>query len=284
MYSQLIDIELEDGASTKITQFGEAKDKEASIFICLSAMGVAGSYYQILAEHLASEGHVAFTTDYRGIGHSSIRPPKADFGYKEIIELDYKELIETVIERFPSNPVYLLGHSLGGQLGGLYLGRYLPKQVQGIILIASCSVYYRGWPGMMAYATLLGTQLFGLISRGLGYFPGKKLGFGGTEAKTVMRDWSRQARTGKYIVSGSSFDYEAALAKLKIPVLAISIQGDTFAPREAIENLYQKYHSSTPIHHHHLSPEEAGIPKLNHFNWARQPSGVVKLVQSWLTS
>lgn len=282
MYSQLIDIALKDGASTKITQFGKATSKKASVFICLSAMGVAGSYYQILAEHLAAEGHVAFTTDYRGIGHSSVRPPKADFGYKEIIEFDYKEIIETVIDLFPDNPIYLLGHSLGGQLGGLYLGRYQPKQVHGIILIASCSVYYRGWPGMTAYATLFGTQLFGLISTGLGYFPGKKLGFGGTEAKTVMRDWSRQARIGKYLIEGSDFDYEGALAELKLPVLAISIQGDNFAPRQAIMNLYHKYHDSAPKDHHHLSPEEAGIPKLNHFNWARQPSGVVKVIQSWL--
>ncbi|MBX2873810.1 MAG: alpha/beta fold hydrolase [Saprospiraceae bacterium] len=282
MYTQLIDIELQDGASTKITQFGEAGTENSSVFICLSAMGVAGSYYKNLGEHLAAKGHIAFTTDYRGIGHSSLRPPKADFGYKEIIEYDYKGIIEAVINRFPATPIYLLGHSLGGQLGSLYLGRYLPKQVHGIILIASCSVYYRGWPGFMAYATLFGTQMAALISSGLGYFPGKKVGFGGTEAKTVMRDWSRQARTGSYIVERSDFDYEEALSQLNIPVLAISIQGDNFAPRKAMMNLYQKYHTSAPIHHHHLSPEEAGIPKLNHFNWARQPSGVVKMVQSWL--
>lgn len=282
MYSQIVNIELQDGATTKITQFGEAHSKEAAVFVCLSAMGVAGSYYQILAEHLAGEGHVAFTTDYRGIGHSSVRPPKADFGYREIVEYDYKAIIETVIDHFPGNPIYLLGHSLGGQLGGLYLGRYQPKEIQGIILIASCSVYYRGWPGVMAYAALLGTQLFGLIASGLGYFPGKKLGFGGTEARTVMRDWSRQARTGKYIIEQSDFDYEGALAELKLPVLAVSIQGDNFAPKKAIMNLYQKYHVSAPKHHHHLSPEEAGIPALNHFNWARKPSGVVQVIQSWL--
>lgn len=284
MYSKLIEIKLQDGAATKITQFGEASNENTSVFICLSAMGVAGSYYQPLAEHLAANGHVAFTTDYRGIGHSSVQARSTDFGYREIIEYDYKEIIETVIDRFPDQPIYLLGHSLGGQLGGLYLGRYVPKQVQGIILIASCSVYYRGWSGLTAYGTLVMTQLFAAVSGILGYFPGKQLGFGGTEAKTVMRDWSRQARTGQYRVEGTDFDYEAALSQLKIPVLAISIQGDNFAPKKAIMNLYQKYHDSAPVHHHHLSPEEAGIPKLNHFNWARQPSGVVKVVQSWLSN
>ena len=116
MYSKLLAIELEDGASTKITQFGEVPNKQGSVFICLSAMAVAGSYYKNLAEHLAASGHGAFTTDYRGIGHSSVRPPKADFGYKEIIEYDYRGIVETVINAFPEHSIYLLGHSLGGQL------------------------------------------------------------------------------------------------------------------------------------------------------------------------
>ncbi len=111
MYRELIQIELKDGASTKITQFGEALSPHESVCICLSAMGVAGSYYQPLAEYLAVNGQVAFTTDYRGIGHSSVRPPSSDFGYKEIIEYDYKAIMETVISRFPDNPIYLLGHT-----------------------------------------------------------------------------------------------------------------------------------------------------------------------------
>lgn len=282
MEGKLIEISLADGTSTKVTQFGTIRDAQTPVFICLSAMGVAGSYYQVLAEELAAQGHVAFTTDYRGIGHSSVRPPAQDFGYKEIIEIDYRGIVETVIKQFSEHPIYFLGHSLGGQLGGLYLSRYLPAQVKGIILVASCSVYYRGWPGLTGYGALIGTQMSNLISQVLGYFPGKKIGFGGTEAKSVMRDWSRQARTGKYTVSRTDFDYEAALGQLNIPVLAISIQGDNFAPQRAIMNLYEKYHVAAPVHHHHLSPSEAGIPQLNHFNWARQPTGVVQIVNSWL--
>lgn len=37
MDNTLIDIALEDGVSTKITQFGETKDDTQPIFICLSA-------------------------------------------------------------------------------------------------------------------------------------------------------------------------------------------------------------------------------------------------------
>lgn len=277
-----IDIALEDGASTKITQFGETKDGNQPIFICLSAMGVAGSYYKPLAIELSKQGAVAFTTDYRGIGHSSVAPKQHDFGYKEIVDYDYRGIFSTVNDRYPNNPKYLLGHSLGGQLGSLYVSRFAEPSVKGLILIASCSVYYKGWEGMAAWLTLFGTQSCFVISQVLGYFPGKVLGFGGTEAKSVMRDWSRQARTGAYKPSNSDFDYEGALQNLKLPALAISIQGDQYAPKKAVTNLYKKFHPSTAVHHHHLTPDEAGIPNLNHFNWVRQPKGIGSIIQEWL--
>lgn len=277
-----IDIALEDGATTKIAQFGQIKNDTQPIFICLSAMGVAGSYYKPLAIQLSEQGAVAFTTDYRGIGHSSVLPKQNDFGYKEIVDYDYRGIFTTIIDRYPNNPKYLLGHSLGGQLGSLYLSRFKAPSVKGVILIASCSVYYKGWDGIAAYLTLLGTQSCMLISQVLGYFPGKVLGFGGTEAKSVMRDWSRQARTGAYRPANTDFDYEAALQELKLPSLVISIQGDQYAPKKAITHLYKKFHPAAPIHHHHLTPDEAGIPNLNHFNWVRQPQGISVIIQEWL--
>ncbi len=42
-------------------------------------------------------------------------------------------------------------------------------------------------------------------------------------------------------------------------------------------------HSSVAIHHHHLTPDEAGISDLNHFNWVRQPQGIGSIIQEWVT-
>ena len=279
---QLIDIKLADGASTSIVRFGTPTDPLTPVIICFSAMGVAGSYYRPLAEALATAGFPTFTTDYRGLGQSSVRARKQDFGYREIIEYDYHGVIQVITEEYPSNPKYFLGHSLGGQLGSLYLSRYQTPSVKGLILVASCSVYYRGWPGVTAYVTLFGTQLAGLLGNLLGYFPGKTLGFGGTESKTVIGDWSRQARTGQYWTKGSNFNYEEALSGLELPVLAISIEGDQYAPVAATKNLYQKYHPAATVYHHTMTAKEADHPTLNHFNWARQPSGTVSLIENWL--
>lgn len=105
-----------------------------------------------------------------------------------------------------------------------------------MILIASCSVYYKGW-GSKQYPTLVATQFFTLVSVLLGYFPGEKIGFDGTEAKTVISDRSNQSRTGNYVIKNDDFDFEVALQKVDIPILAISFQADTFATQKAVEHL-----------------------------------------------
>ena len=279
---QLIDIELGDGSSTKITVFQNGHVEEAPVIIMFPALGVFSSYYKPFAESLANRGVVAITADLRGNGHSSIRPDKkSDFGFHEIIELDFTGIIGKVNALFPKNKKYILGHSLGGQLGSLYMSKN-PGQINGLILSASCSIYYKGWDGFQKWQILLVTRLFPLIASLVGYFPGKKVGFGGTEAKTLMMDWSSTGKTGKYIPINSSFDYEAALKKLEVPVLAISYSKDTFSPKRAVENLYNKYSSAAKITHKHLTSNEEDTLTYDHYNWAKNPGQIVDFISQWL--
>ncbi len=83
--------------------------------------------------------------------------------------------------------------------------------------------------GVSSIPTLVATQFFKLVSVLLGYFPEKKIGFGGTKAKTVISDWSNHSRTGNYVIKNDDLDFEVALQKVDIPILAISFQADTFA-------------------------------------------------------
>lgn len=278
----LLPIQLKDNSTTKITIYGQANS--GPILLIFPAMGVKASYYEPFAEALADLGLTTITADLRGLGHSSIRPSRAvDYGYADMLDLDYRGIFDQVEKEFPERPRFVLGHSLGGQLASLFLSRY-PEEAKGLILIAACSVYYKGWAGIQQFRTWFGTQSFGAIARTLGYFPGHKLGFGGMGSKTTLLDWSRQARTGRYELSNSDFDYESALRRLKTPVLAISIEGDNLAPRKAMENLYQKFDSSIEVKHLHVSAQESQVLNLGHFNWARQPAYFVSEIKNWIVS
>ena len=142
MEPQVIEIALKDGSSNCISVFDPDQSPNAPIVLCFPAMGVMASYYRPLAEELCLQGIVAITADLRGLGHSSIRPSRqVDFGYEDMLTLDYQGVFELIAEQYPSNPVYVLGHSLGGQLGALYLSRF-PRSAKGLILVGVASQHF----------------------------------------------------------------------------------------------------------------------------------------------
>jgi predicted alpha/beta hydrolase len=114
----------------------------------------------------------------------------------------------------------------------------------------------------------------------LGYFPGKRVGFGGTEARTVMRDWAQVARSGRYRPRGSALNYETALAQLRLPVLAISFEHDNFAPARAMKNLLSKMPAAAAEHRQLLARDTGKT--LDHFNWVKHPEAVVPQIADWL--
>lgn len=249
--------------------------------IIFPAMGVAASYYEPLALHLAEQGIACITADLRGLGHSSLRPSRhCNYGYEEMIQLDYLAIFKNIAQKFPQRKKYIIGHSLGGQLAALFLSRH-DFGVQGLILIASCSVHPSGWQGWGAWRVWFALRFFALITKTLGYFPGDQVGFGGLAARQHLLDWCQQGRTGQYRPAGSDFDYEAALGQLQIPTLAISIEGDDFAPAAAMKNLYGKFHPAAPVKTVVYTKAAADDPRLNHFNWARKPQGIAQLLAEW---
>ena len=134
---------MDDGCRSAVTRY--CGDRDGPAFIILPAMGVPADYYAPLADAVAQLGIGAVTADLRGHGYSSLRASrKVDFGYHDMIAHDLPAVVAATRKHFPDNPIYLLGHSLGGQLGVFYASRF-PGHVAGIVLVASCSVYFKGW-------------------------------------------------------------------------------------------------------------------------------------------
>ena len=244
-------------------------------------MGVRASYYSTFARALQDAGITAITADWRGHGTSSVRPSrKIDFGYETLVE-DLHELVQQVRTEVPADlPFIVAGHSLGGQIASLCAAKY-PQDLDGIALLASCLVYYRGWEGWQAQLVRLAGHLFYPLSRLLGYFPGNLIGFGGREARTVMYDWCYNLLYGSYRLAHSSFDYEAGLSRAQLPLLAISFVDDDFAPARAVLNLCDKFSSNPRLLHYHL---DLGLTakQNSHFHWAKEPVRVIAKLEHWL--
>jgi predicted alpha/beta hydrolase len=275
--AELVNISLADQSGTKIEIFGKA-DQTKPLLILMPAMGVAAKYYRHFAEYIADKLDVlCINTDLRGLGNSTVRAStKSDFGYQEIIN-DYIFIIRFCQEKFPDFPIFLVGHSLGGHIANL-LSTHKELNIKGLILIACGSNYYKNWSGFSQISFGGFMRLSRILSRLLGYFPGKKLGFGGTEAKTLIQDWSYMGLYGKYKIQKSDKDYENALKKVNIPILAIGIAGDNFAPSKAIDFWQSKFAQNIDFQRFTVSSE---TPKINHLSWAKQPQLFEEILKNY---
>jgi predicted alpha/beta hydrolase len=257
---------------------GEAK----AVLIFLSALGTPARVYGRFARELVGHGiHVA-TPDWRGISSSSLRAGRGlDFGYRHLLEHDLTAVLALVTSQFPELPVWIGGHSLGGQLALLTAATHTP-QIAGVVLVASGSVFLRGYSPKLQRSIRGLIWLSRLTTPLFGYFPGQRLGFGGREARGVMRDWSAVALTGEYRPHGSHHDYEVRLRNLSCPVLALNFAADAWSPAGAIDELLRKVpHGSRT--QWHWDSDDCGGNTLDHFSWTKQPALITPAIARFIT-
>jgi len=256
----------------------------APVFICLPAMGVAARFYTPFAEALAqATAGAVVLADLRGQGESpALARRGARFGYHEIVAEDIPSLISAVAAQFPGRAVYLVGHSLGGQLGSLAAVHSAPA-LAGLILVASGTAHYRAWPKALRWRAAMTVQAVRAVAALLPWYPGRLLGFGGDQPRRFMADWSYNASTGRYRCAGSRIDYEEALDDLVLPVLSIEIRGDPVAPTGATNALLAKLASCT-IERRQIDGVTTDAPWRRHFSWARRPDDVVAEIHAWARS
>jgi predicted alpha/beta hydrolase len=275
----LVPLRAADGARSDGRLFTAAA--ASSVAVVLPAMGVDASYYDPFGQALAARGVVALTAELRGNGSSSLRAGRGvDFGYRELVEHDVVTAVAAARQRFPGMPVRLVGHSLGGHLSVLFAAMR-PRAVDGIVLIAAGTPYFRAYRGRGRAYVLLGSLALRGISAALGYLPGRAVGFGGREARRLIAEWAHLARSGRFAFSGAPADLPSALATADLPVLALSLAEDTYAPRGAVDHLAGML-ARAAITRRHTRRGELG-DGIDHFRWVRRPDGVADIVVEWMT-
>ncbi|NII73108.1 putative alpha/beta hydrolase [Dyella sp. SG562] len=266
-----------DGASSELLLTLPAQAPSALLY-WLPAMGVAARHYLPLAQALAARGIAVALHEWRGIGSSNRRAGRhSDWGYRELLQLDLPAGLAAARERCPGLPCAIGGHSLGGQLGSLYTGLH-PQDFEALVLVASGSPYWRRFRrgALIGAAYALAPVLAGLV----GHLPGRRLGFGGNEARGVIADWARSGRTGRYAAAGLPDDLESAMARVRLPILALRLRDDWLGPQASLDWLLAKMPQARPMRAV-LDPDELGVPA-DHFAWMKQPAAVAVAIADGL--
>jgi len=263
---------------------GETQCAAAPLVLVLPAMGVAASFYERFGASLAAAvGGTVYLIELPGQGCSQMRARRGDdFGYADVVDHGLPTLVEAAARRHPGRPLFLVGHSLGGQLALLSL-EHVGAKVAGLVLIASGSAHWSAWPRRLrwrARALVLGVAL---AARLLPWYPGARLGFGGNQSRRWMRDWSHNARRGGYRLHAADGEGTRVpdLRGVTTPVLALTIQDDPVAPAEAGQALLSLA-PDVPLHKQSMRGVLADAPWKRHFSWARQPAEAVRHSAAWI--
>jgi len=245
----------------------------------LPALGVAAKHYLPLAQALAQRGIAMAIHEWRGIGSSDQRADRQhDWGYRQLLEDDLPAGIVAARAAMPRAQLLLGGHSLGGQLGALYAALH-PSEATGLLIVASGAPYWRQFPqGRLLW---LAYALAPWLARLVGHLPGRRIGFGGNEARQLIADWARTGRTGRYAAAGMAVDFETLLGALELPVLGLRMQDDWLAPQASLRWLLGKLPRS-PDTQQVLTAAELGIAKADHFGWMKTPDAVATHIAQWL--
>ncbi|MBB3227148.1 putative alpha/beta hydrolase [Luteibacter sp. Sphag1AF] len=267
-------VESPDGATAQLQLFHAAAPRAHLLWV--AAMGIAARHYEPLARALASRGVTVGLHEWRGIGSSDHRASRWDnWGYRELLAVDLPASRRALTQGTAHLPLYVGGHSLGGQLACLMAS--LGEPVAGIALVASGAPYWRNFSTNVGLAYVAAPMLAAIC----GYLPGRRIGFGGREARGVISDWARTGRTGRYAARGVAVDMEAALRRQTSPILGIRLADDWLAPASSLDYLLDKMPLAardTAV----LDADDLGGQKADHFAWMKAPEAIAARIARWI--
>lgn len=237
----------------------------------LPALGVAARHYLPLAETLAARGIAVHLHEWRGNGSSSLRPSRTqDWGYREILEHDLPASLAQV-QAQGSAPLIIGGHSLGGQLACAFAGLH-PDVFTRFWLVASGTPYWRTFPAPRGWTLPLIYRFLPWLAQRQGVLHGRRLGFGGTEARGLIRDWARVGLSNHYAGDGIAQDLEQAMHGVRGQAAAVVMADDWLAPASSMQGLLAKLpqvRSTLTV----LSAATLGT-RADHFAWMKAPQAV----------
>lgn len=261
----------------------ESEDQHVdAAVVVVPAMGMPARHYDGFASALAASGCHVLTVELPGCGDSAVTVGRdTHVGYQDLLDVDVDIAVSFAEAQWPSTRRVLVGHSLGGQLAVLYAAAR-PDKVSAVALTAAGSVHWKAYPLLTGLGVLAFTQFARAVAAILGVFPGDRLGFGGRQPRRLIQDWARTAISGRWRPAGSTVDYHELLAALPLPVLAVTLEDDRFAPASSVDALTRPLPDGL-VDRAYLSADQMR-GAATHLRWLRTPQPVAATVSAWLAA
>lgn len=180
-----------------------------------------------LAQAFAAGGWRTIAFDFRGHGDSALPKGAPEWGYDDLVRVDLPAVVECARARSEGKPVVVVGHSLGGHvaLAAQGTGR---MSADGIVAIAANLWLRRFERSLVRWGAKLaiGRAMHESVVR-VGRLPARQLRFGSDDAPArYVNDLLRFMREDAWRSDDGRDDYLASLARVVVPVCAVSSEGD----------------------------------------------------------
>ncbi len=277
-----IKIKCSDGYELKGTLHGSKGSTNNGIVIICGAFGVSRRFYDKFAKFLNKNNFSAITFDYRGTGDSCFDQDYKKLKLEDWGIQDINALIKYAGTQDSAKKVFLLGHSVGGQLFCLSKNC---KKLTGVILIAASFPHWSRWPFPRNLLMLFFWYfLIPVLSIGRTKFPTRLLGISNENLPVqFIRRWGEWARDKNYVVSKKFNLDTSCFENLNIPILSFGFDDDTYAPKRALTKLHLSLEKAV-IQENYIRAKKVHSKGIGHFGYFKKScsESLWKETISWL--
>ena len=237
------------------------------VVVISSATAVPQRFYRHFAGALAGAGFTVITYDYRGIEFESpTELRRLEATARDWALHDLPGAIDWAAEELSPSRSFLIGHSFGGQVAGMYDH---PERIDGMATMSAQSGHWRLQGGEQKLVVWLHTHLtLPLLSKLMGYMPMKAVGAGEDMPAGVALEWSRWCRNRDYILGDATLPLDR-YERFTAPVLAFSFGDDKWGTPGSVAAMMSAY---PRVEFRHVEPGDVGLDAIGHMGFFRPGS------------
>lgn len=227
-----------------------------------------GVYMNFLT-YLCGQGFLCCIWDYRGSGQSkkgSLK--KSSITYSDYGTKDMPAVKSWLDQRFPDLPLFIVGHSTGGQQIG-----FMPnwQGIKGAVLLGVSSGYFKYMP--LAYRLKALFFFYGVVPTSnlvKGYVAASALKLMEDLPTPVAREWRDWLTAPDYLFDSRFYGKtvpQGGFREFDFPIHNIHATDDSISTPANIENFWKHVESSAGITFERAVPASMGLERIDHFGY-----------------
>jgi predicted alpha/beta hydrolase len=234
--------------------------------------GAKKEFYLPFLEFLAQNGFICCLWDYRGSGESAPQSLKnCEFNFLDYGSKDMPAIKNYLVQRFPTLPYLIVGHSAGGQQIGFMDNL---SDVKGMLGFAISTGYMPYMPLGYRLLSIYFFYIFSPIIVALtGYVKAKKFGIMENLPRNVVKEWRNWCEKPDYFFNSEFYGKTVPIGNFKeydFPIHIFWATDDPISNKKSIPAFWNNVKNKQIITLQEIQPQQYQHKKIEHFGFFKK--------------